>query len=126
MRGTIVIIGSGGREVDLLAARLEKEHYEVLRLKQTATVFGRAARLKPQAVLMTDSCKKSTVEGIVYVFRRFKTRVPVLLVTHDVLPAPLARSKGVGEVIALHTISLAEVVRRVRFAIALCQIAWIR
>jgi DNA-binding NtrC family response regulator len=122
-RGTIAFIGSGGREIELLQARLEKDGYALVCLPISSTVYNKIRKVQPQAVLVTDRCSKGLVEGIVAATKKFKTKIPVIMVTNDLPLEPFYTFKGLGEVWRLHSITLAESMRRLRFAIQLCQIA---
>lgn len=122
-RGTIALVGADGREIALLVARLQKEGYAVARLGPSAAIYGRVARLKPQAVLVTDCCRRATVDGLVARLAGEKTRPPLIILTNDRPAAALGWARGWGEVWPLHELSLAEVVGRLRFAIELTQLA---
>lgn len=123
IRGHIALVGTFNREIELLSLRLEKEGYEVSMLRPTATVYGRIARLRPVAVLVTSACSKHCIDGLNATLKRFRSRVPMIAVVADASEA--FGRKGIGEIWCLHSISLLEVTKRLKFAISLCQLAFV-
>ncbi len=125
-RGTLTYIGNQTREVDLLLTRLEKEGYEIKKLKPSVTVYGHAIKAKPLAILIGETISQSVLEGICGIATKAGSRgarLPVILVGNDEIDPKLTNTKGLGEVWRLHQISLAEAIKRLRFAIQLTQLA---
>lgn len=125
MRGTVMVIGKGGKEIDLFVARLKKDGFEVDRTQEKGSSASQVSRTKPQAVFLTEHCSKSTIESVASTAKRFRTKIPVILLSNDPIDEQ-TKTKFVGEVFALHAISLAEAMRRLKFAIELCHLAFVR
>lgn len=125
-RGTLTYIGNQTREIDLLLTRLEKEGYTITKLKPSATIYSRAYKVKPLALLVQETVSRNVIDGICRIAAKSgsqRSRIPVILVGNDEVDPKLTRINGLGEVWKLHQISLAEVVKRLRFAIQICQLA---
>ena len=125
-RGNLSYIGPTTREIELLLARLTKEGYEVERYRVSAFVYGHAFKAKPLAVLVSDSVRKSVIDGLGRIALRANSglrRLPLIVVGHDEIDPKITALSGVSEVWRLHQIHLAEAVKRLRFAIKMCQIS---
>jgi DNA-binding response OmpR family regulator len=123
--GTVLIIGGNQREIELLSARMEREHYAVIHVRTEGKINKALKEQKPQAVLISSSLSKPLIERIisqVTVFAKGKS-LPTILLADTEVPEPLYGLKGVGEVFRLHTIPLATAMRRLNLAIRLCQVA---
>lgn len=121
MRGTILLVGHHDRVIELLTQRLEKEHYSVILTPPQSSVFGQIKAIDPQAVLCSVSLGHRFIEKIArYTRHNKRTRLaPVLLVGESDAPLSLTQIFGVGEVLRLHHIPLAEAIRRLNLAIQL-------
>lgn len=117
-RGTLTYIGPKSREIDLLLTRLEKEGYEIKKTTAT-TAVQQIKKHKPLAILASESCSKPQVIAWANI-RIGKTSPPVILVSHD--PVDIESTPQIGEVWPLHSISLAECVKRLKFALQLTQL----
>lgn len=124
-KGTLAFVGTPTRETDLLLIRLEKEGYHVTRYAASHSVYSRLFKAKPIAIVIAQTTPRqivTTIIGLAPKGRSSKGRVPIIITAHDQIDPKLAAIKGIGEVWKLHQITLAEVVKRLRFAIQLCQL----
>lgn len=124
-KGTILFVGPVNRESELLEQRLRREGYQSQWHKTPHTLYSWLKKHHPQAILITGQTPQPKVEQVLRCARalRHTRHVPILCVAADEAPGFLLKIKGIGETLKLHSISLAEALRRLRLAIELSQLA---
>ncbi len=122
IRGTVLVIGRRERSLEVMTARLEREGYTVAFLAPDSGVYRWLRRQRPQAVLVSDGWAPRGVARLARWLRaQGKTRyTPLILVTTESGASKM--SANVGEVFALDSLALAEIVRRLALAVELSEI----
>jgi DNA-binding NtrC family response regulator len=121
VRGTIVLVGHKNRTMDLLAARLEKEHYTVVATEPGRRAFSAIAHNAAQAVLCSATCSPKFLTRLSAATRKYKpTRFsPIIVVGESEASPELATLSGIGEIWRLHSIPLSKAMQRLELAIQL-------
>jgi DNA-binding NtrC family response regulator len=124
-RGTVVILGTQDREIEILRDRLIKEGFGV----ESATTGNHFAKLLlkevPQVLVVSHNTRPADVHRAIGLLRRKPGTkwTPVMIAAHDEVPAALQRIRGVGEIWRLHEMPLSKIVPRLKLAIQLGQLA---
>lgn len=123
-RGTIVLIGPKVREVDLFMDRLERDGFYVSYFSAGKNLGTWLHKNRAQAVLFTAHCDRKIVERVT---SKLKTNgklrfTPALVVSDMGVPEWFTKISGLGEVLQLHKITLAQSVKRLGLAIQLSQL----
>ncbi len=123
IHGTILIVGSKRRELELVATRLENERYTLAHLS-VGKVSTWLRRNRPQAVFFDVGLSRQQIEQVIRLVRSRPNqhRLPFILLGETEVPSTHSNITGIGEFMPLHTLPLAEVINRINFAIEVTEL----
>ncbi len=124
-RGTVIILGTQDREIEILRDRLMKEGFGI----ESAVALHDFTKLLihevPQAVIVSHHARPADIKrSLALLYRKRMTKwTPVMIASHDEVPVALQRIRGVGETWRLHEMPLSKIIPRLKLAIQLGQLA---
>lgn len=124
-RGTVIILGTQDREIEILRDRLIKEGFGVELAPSLHDFSKLLVHEVPQAVIASHQARPADVKRALGLLcrKRVTKWTPMMIATHEEVPSALQRIRGVGEVWRLHEMPLSKIIPRLKLAIQLSQMA---